>query len=112
MFRRLRAFVMVTFGFSRAEARAFIILLPLVFAIVFSRSIYEAFFWPQKSELFNGQQLDSLLATLTWDSTNTSRPIERALFRFDPNRVALKEMDSLGIPSFLAQRIDRYRSKG
>ena len=112
MLRRLRAIIMVTFGFSRTETRAFVILLPLVFMIVFSRPIYQALFWPKESHLFNGQQLDSLLATLKWSDSDSINNLARSLFRFDPNKVSKAEMDSLGIPTSLARRVERYRSRG
>jgi competence protein ComEA len=112
--RRLRALVMVTFGFSRSEARAFIILLPLIFVIVFFQPIYQTLFMSGKPDnLADMQQLDSLFATFHWESPDSLQKLEKsALFHFDPNTIKLAEMDSLGIPSRLGERIDRYRLKG
>jgi competence protein ComEA len=111
--RRLRALVMVTFGFSRSEARAFIILLPLIFLIVFSQPVYRTFFWSGKPDNFGDpRHLDSLLATLKWSEEHPQEKDNLTLFRFNPNTVSAIEMDSLGIKGPLAQRIERYRSKG
>jgi competence protein ComEA len=112
-FRRLRSFIMVTFGFSRSEARAFIILLPLMFLIVFSRPTYRAIFPIGHRDLFaDAKQLDSLLATLKWSEADSVKTHFKNPFRFNPNKVTATEMDSLGIPLQLATRIERYRSKG
>jgi competence protein ComEA len=112
--RRLRSFIMVTFGFSRSEARAFIILLPLMFVMVFSRPIYRSIFPIESPDLFaDGRKLDSLLATMEWKADNDSLLTSpNAPFPFNPNKVTVGEMDSLGIPIHLAKRIERYRAKG
>ncbi len=39
-----------------------------------------------------------------------ARPVR--LFDFDPNQVSVDQMEELGIPAFLAKRIDKFRSKG
>ena len=106
---------MVTFGFSRSEARAFIILLPLIFLIISIEPVYQAWFVSGKPDHFdNTKKLDSLIATWQWndrkDPTLTHKT--RALFHFNPNTVSVPEMDSLGISSNVSQRIDRYRTKG
>jgi competence protein ComEA len=111
--RRLRNIIMVTFGFSRSEARAFLVLLPLIFLIVFSQPIYRSFFMSGKPDNVDDvRQLDSLLATLTWHNENQLHEKEHELFHFNPNTVTSVEMDSLGIKPAVAQRIERYRSKG
>lgn len=38
------------------------------------------------------------------------KPIQR--FAFDPNTATVSELEQLGIPPFLAKRIDKYRQKG
>jgi competence protein ComEA len=113
--QRLKALIMITFGFSRSEARAFIILLPLMFVIVFIEPVYQAWFVSNKPDDFeDAKKLDSLVATWKWvDEPKTPRPEKQtALFRFNPNTVSIKEMDSLGIPSNVSRRIDKYRLKG
>jgi competence ComEA-like helix-hairpin-helix protein len=112
--RRLKALIMVTFGFSRSEARAFIILLPLVFVIISVEPVYQAWFLSGNPDHFEDpKMLDSLVATWKWNvksDTKTVRP--PTLFRFNPNKVTIEEMDSLGIPVKVSQRIANYRSKG
>ena len=112
--RRLRALVMVSFGFSRSEARAFIILLPLIFVIVFIQPIYQTLFSSGKPDnLGDTKQLDSLLATFRWAMPDsTTKTSNHAMFHFDPNKMNKGDMDSLGIPSRVGERIDRYRIKG
>ena len=39
------------------------------------------------------------------------RPAEK-LFRFDPNVISIAEWQQLGVPEYIAERIERYRSKG
>lgn len=106
---------MVTLGFSRSEARAFIILLPLVFIIVFIEPVYQAWFVSGNPDNFrDAGRLDSLVATwkLVDEPDVPPAMINTVLFRFDPNTVTIPQMDSLGIPSIVSRRIDRYRIKG
>jgi competence ComEA-like helix-hairpin-helix protein len=112
--RRLRALVMVSFGFSRSEARAFIILLPLIFVIVFIQPVYRTIFSSGKPDnLADTKQLDSLLATFRWAlPDSTTKASKHALYHFDPNTINAVGMDSLGIPRRVGERIDRYRIKG
>jgi competence protein ComEA len=112
--KKLKALIMVTFGFSRSEARAFIILLPLVFLIVFSEPVYRAWSLSGKPDDFDdARKLDSLVATWDWDVPNVENvDDEAALFHFNPNNVSLAGMDSLGIPTHVGLRIERYRLKG
>jgi len=113
--QRLKALIMVTFGFSRSEARAFIILLPLIFLIVFIEPVYQSWFVSGKPDYFDDtEKLDSLMATWQWNKKDNPILTHKtaALFHFDPNTVSIPEMDSLGIPDKVRQRVDRYRVKG
>lgn len=56
--------------------------------------------------------LDSLVATLEYDSVIPVQVRTRHYFLFDPNQVTVREMDSLGFPANLSVRIARYREKG
>jgi len=112
--KRLKALIMVTFGFSRSEARAFIILLPLIFVVVFSEPVYRSLFMSRKPDDFNdSRKLDSLVATWTWDQPHDTTSVvrERTLFHFNPNTMSRSEMDLLGIPEKVAVRIERYRKR-
>lgn len=112
MINRLRSWTRAFFGISTREANGLIILLPLLLVSVFVIPVYHQ--WQSKQPIDfsdNQRKLDSLLAH--WpeqkDSLTTSKVITR--FAFDPNTASLAQLDSLGFPEFLAQRIHNYRSK-
>jgi competence ComEA-like helix-hairpin-helix protein len=46
------------------------------------------------------------------DKSVKSTHIVKKLFVFNPNTVTVEELEQLGFPQFLAQRIDNYRQKG
>lgn len=111
--KRLKAYIMVVFGFSRSEARAFMVLLPLMFVIIFSEPVYEAWFVSQEHNHFDDAgKLDSLIATFRFPEEKNPETKEAAFFHFNPNTVTKKEMDSLGIPDHVSGRIERYRNNG
>ena len=59
--------------------------------------------------------LDSMVALWETHSSAEERPprdTTMSMFRFDPNRASLTELQALGFSSVLATRIDRYRQKG
>lgn len=71
------------------------------------------------------QRLDSIAAELekvpvteedkkSYPESDYNRRIEKPtrLFKFDPNNATTDQLTELGIPVFLAKRIDKYRSKG
>lgn len=104
------------FGFSRGETNAFLILLPLMFALIFSEPIYRYWFAGRGRDYsMEKKRLDSLLATLKWKSD--SLIVERQasapqLFAFNPNQSSKEELVSLGFSNSIANRIVNYRTKG
>jgi competence protein ComEA len=46
------------------------------------------------------------------DKPNNSNKPAQKLFAFNPNTATVEELQQLGFPKFLAQRIDNYRQKG
>lgn len=111
MIRRLQLWIRNIFGFSRAEANGLIILLPLMILIVFSQPIYRMIVGDPPLEFDENQsRIDSLIAS--WDFNPIEQPDKLTLFTFDPNTCTKEEMDSLGFPNFLSERIINYRSKG
>lgn len=118
------------FGISRKEARGTLVLLVLLFFLiwtpfVFRRWILPHFPLPATDQSAAIQRLDSIVAELDKSENNSfednrnaegdhhkadAKPIR--LFPFDPNMASITEMTDLGIPLFLAKRIDKYRSKG
>lgn len=101
MFKSARDIFAFLFGFSSGEAGAFTILMPLLGLIIYSEPLYDHFF-PATSGAIEVRILDSLL--------EVREPVH--MFYFDPNRVSVAAMDSLGMDDQLAGRMVRYRSAG
>ena len=130
MFRRILDQLEDYFGISRKQARAAFVLMALCFLIIWTPFIFRRWILPLvpiTSEPVNTRKLDSLVTQLKKEEEN--REIEREnnyskkeyskapnrpvrLFRFDPNTASIDQLQELGIPQFIAKRIDKYRSKG
>ncbi|CAN5446034.1 helix-hairpin-helix domain-containing protein [soil metagenome] len=123
--RRIKAWVRGFFGFSRRETNAFIILLPLMVIILFSEPVYRHLTTGTPGDHSKeDRELDSLLATLTFlkvDSVDSRKKSRNAtlpavivipFYSFDPNTITEEEFITLGLSSYLASRIGRYREKG
>ena len=124
MFKLFSFIVRDYFGFSRTESRGLLLLLTLVVLSVGAVMIYE------KREVATYQQLtedkEVLMGLLQELEASTEQLDERIVetkskqvakteikrFVFDPNTAGVERLISLGIPDYLAQRIDKYRSKG
>lgn len=119
------------FGMSHREARGFLILLVLTVLFLLSPFLFRYFFAATKTDTSaaDQQKLDSLLAKMeTVDAPrpgyddNRDRtladhygePTRRAAkrFNFNPNTISVAQWQALGLPSWLAERIEKYRSKG
>ena len=116
------------FGITRRESRGFVALLVLLLALWFGPLLYERFFpaLPEPITAADSQTADSLLAVLESvqpqrpnygsnnknynQENNPERPL--VLTSFDPNTANSEQLQDLGIPRFLAERIVKYRSKG
>lgn len=112
MINRLRSWTRAFFGISTREANGLIILLPVLVASVFVIPAYHQ--WQSRQPIDfsdNQRRLDSLLAN--WPAQKDSVFViqKEARFAFDPNTATIRQLDSLGFPSYLAQRIQNYRSK-
>jgi competence protein ComEA len=116
------------FGISRKEARAALVLMIFSFCLLWTPFIFRRWVLPlipvPKTEI-NTQKLDSIVADLQRQADDPepervpyksgskkapARPVR--LFPFDPNEASTEQMEELGIPAFLAKRIEKYRSKG
>lgn len=111
---RIKAWVRAFFGLSRRETTAFLVLLPLLAVGVFVIPVYRS--WqldPNPDFTKENQTLDSLLALLQ-KPENSNRPDSFAieLKSLDPNLASVLELTNLGMPEYLATRIDNYRNKG
>jgi len=109
----LRRIIRDLFGFSRAQVNAFVIFLPLMILILFSHPVYH---WLKTPDPMYSEHdrivLDSLVALLTYDSIVPVHTPPRHYFLFGPNRMSVRDMDSLGFSANLSARITRYREKG
>ncbi|EMR04286.1 ComEA family DNA-binding protein [Cesiribacter andamanensis] len=119
----IERFVRNFFGFSRMEARSFIVVAAGVVLLMLALLVYRLLpaspYQPQADQ----QQLDSLMALLDAQKSIEVPPAaalaqpdlgeaEHQRFVFDPNRVSLDSLLALGVPQPLAQRLLNYRSKG
>ena len=116
------------FGISRKEARGALMLMALIFFLIWTPFVFRRWIlplFPISSEPVNTQKLDSIATELTkpaekeegekfYPKSDYKKTPERPvrLFTFDPNQATLDQLTELGIPAFLARRIDKYRSKG
>jgi competence protein ComEA len=130
MIRKVISQLQDFFGISRKEARGTLVLIILMsFLIwtpfVFRRWILPHFPLPTTTHPSSTQKLDSIVAELNKEASekpdfNREEKKEYAhktektvrLFQFDPNTASVEDLTTLGIPEFLAKRIDKFRSKG
>jgi competence protein ComEA len=102
------------FGFSRVEVNGFLVLIPLIIALLFSEPLYRRWRAHQPKN-FNEEikQLDSLLALSSKVvSVNDTASVQSTYFRFNPNTASKDELIELGFTESLAARMTNYRSKG
>jgi competence protein ComEA len=128
MFKRIVRHLQDYFGISLKEARGALVLISVCFLLVWTPFVFRRYLLPMvplPTEPPSKSMLDSLAALLEKENQQKirrpkyfpkkyeSKP-KRAvrLFDFDPNRVSVDQLEELGVPSFLAKRIDKFRSKG
>lgn len=120
------------FGMSQREARGFLLLLILSACFLIFPFLTRFLFPDAKpdSTAADQKKLDSLLAKMEVDKENGSEyrrvDEEKTLadqyadpsrhvvkrFAFDPNTANVAQLQELGVPKWLAERIDKYRTKG
>ncbi|ADB37735.1 helix-hairpin-helix domain-containing protein [Spirosoma linguale] len=128
MFSRFVSFVRDYFGFSHKETRGFMVLLfltllclliPFIYRFVVTRT-------PVDTSAADQRKLDSLVALMQTETakrpqygdrsgkekTTAERFQEPKLFSFDPNTISTTGWQQLGLPKWMAERIEKYRSKG
>ncbi|HEX5172298.1 MAG TPA: helix-hairpin-helix domain-containing protein [Cyclobacteriaceae bacterium] len=110
----LRRWIRHLFGFSRRETNGFLILGPLIMAIIFSEPLYEALTREGPKDFTEESvMLDSMLAILKnerYDEQDTIAAI--SLFPFNPNTVSRDQLLALGFTDELSNRMITYRGKG
>lgn len=123
---------------SKAERNGAFVLLAVIVALMITRVLLPRFFNLREKEIpvlekrmeMVKKQIDSLEAIQPKkkksypnnpdNSVNNEKSkgnnyfqrIPSVLFEFDPNKVTLSEMDSLGFPKYAAQNLISYRNKG
>ena len=113
---RLHRLIRDFFGFPRAQVNAFLILLPLMVAAIFSAPVYR--WWINSRPRDYSQDramLDSLISVWEKKVPDSSAQVSRkkvTFFRFDPNTITIAGMESLGFSAALSARIAHYREKG
>ncbi|SKB56429.1 ComEA family DNA-binding protein [Dyadobacter psychrophilus] len=129
MFRKIRDLLQSYFRISKKEARGALVLMVLCLLLLWFPFIFRRFLLPVlpiDKQPVNLKMLDSLAIEL--EKANQSRnrkfkpfpkkqytkkpPKSIRLFDFDPNSASVEELETLGIPTFLANRIEKFRSKG
>jgi len=128
MFSRFQAFIRDYFGYSHKETRGFLVLLfltilclliPFVYRLVSDRT-------PIDTSVADQRKLDSLVALMQTEEakqpqfadrgekekTTAERFSEPKLVHFDPNTISVAGWQQLGVPRWMAERIEKYRSKG
>ncbi|WP_020598740.1 ComEA family DNA-binding protein [Spirosoma panaciterrae] len=128
MLNRLHALVRDYFGLSHKEARGFIVLLFLCILFLLIPFVYRFFAdrKPIDTTSTDQRKLDSLVAIMQAEEakqpkygrrsekekTTSEHFNEPKLFPFDPNTATIGQWQQLGLPRWLAERIDKFRSKG
>lgn len=120
MFNRLKNYLAVLFGISTVEANGLLVL--FAFITLF---LATALFFPRLNEdsydsyYSDKRMLDSILSFLGEDtifsgpvSANPDPGRRPRYFTFDPNQVTGSQLDSLGLPAFLSERLIKYRNAG
>ena len=112
----VRKWIRNVFGFSGNEINGFLILIPLMLALVLSEPAYRRWVVTKsKSYREDARKLDSLVAI--WEKGQPESPElpvsgKISHFAFDPNTATLEDLLRLGFPTTSANRIAAYRRKG
>jgi competence protein ComEA len=108
----IRKWIRSVFGFSGKEVNGFVILLPLMVAMVVSQPLYRWWLSDQPRDFSKEQKmLDSLVAH--WEKKPELQAAPPAsLFAFNPNKISVEDLRKLGLSEILSTRIANYRQKG
>lgn len=117
------------FGFTTIETNAFLVLATLMLILIITPMTLKTFF--KKTDLSNQTQDMALLKQTVAQIESQTESQEKSmnfgekkeylaeknesesveLFVFDPNEIGEKEWEKLGVASFLAKRIENFKSK-
>lgn len=126
--KKLTTFVRNLLSMSPAEARGVIVIFGIIIFVILLMFGADWFFSqkPQNLVISSPKMLDSLTVSLDnrkpsyGNQSNYGQKYEKydanrkayKNFNFDPNTASVEQFEALGLPKFIAERIDKYRSKG
>ncbi|MBB6004916.1 helix-hairpin-helix domain-containing protein [Arcicella rosea] len=133
MYKKLQNYLRDFFAFNQTEIKGFILLIFLVFLLIFFTFIVD--YIPEKQSVVSSvdsRKIEELIAKIEIKEASENRRtknnffsdkyskgndfIESAnkinLFNFEPNLATADDLTKLGIPTWLSERIVKYRSKG
>ncbi len=133
MYKKLQTYLRDFFAFNQTEIKGFIYLIFLLFLLIVITFIFD--YLPEKQLVnysVNPKRIEELMAKIEIkeaserrranknifpdkypkeiDFTESTKTIN--LFTFDPNLASAGDLTKLGIPTWLSERIIKYRSKG
>lgn len=126
--KKLTNFVRNLLSMSPAEAKGVVVIFGIILFVLLMMFGADWFF-SQKSQnlvISSPKMLDSLTVSLdnkkpyyanppqygqNYDKYDAKSKIYKS-FNFDPNTTSVSQFEELGLPKFIAERIEKYRSKG
>ncbi|GGC00944.1 ComEA family DNA-binding protein [Dyadobacter sediminis] len=129
MFRNMVTRLQDYFGISRKEARGALVLMLLCLFLIWTPFVFRRWILPIVPVNENDvdlKKLDSIAVRLEKENQLKFKKYKKypqknddiksarsfRLFDFDPNTATVDELTELGIPVFLAKRMEKFRSKG
>lgn len=126
--KKLKVFVRNLLSMSPSEARGVIVIFGIIILIIVLMFGADWFFSQKQQNLVisSPKMLDSLTVSLDnrkpnyGNQSNYGQKYEKydsnkkayKNFNFDPNTASVEQLEALGLPKFIAERIEKYRSKG
>jgi competence protein ComEA len=126
--KKITTFVRNLLSMSPAEAKGVVVICGIIIFIIVLMFGADWFFSqkPQNLVISSPKMLDSLTVLLDsrkpnyGNQSNYGQKYEKydsnkkayKNFNFDPNTTSVAQFEALGLPKFIAERIEKYRSKG
>lgn len=123
---RILKFIRASLSMTSHEAKGVVVALGIIICALLVMWSADYFFSqkPQNLVISSPKMLDSLTVAVDKQTTqyNNQRQFKSGFadtpskphkyFNFDPNTATVAQLEELGLPKFIAERIDKYRSKG
>lgn len=123
---RLLKFIRASLSMTSHEARGVVMAFGIIIGVVLLMWGADYFFSQKQQNLFisSPKMLDSLTVAVDNQTKeyNKNRQFKSDYadnkaktykhFNFDPNTATVAQLEALGLPKFIAERIEKYRSKG